>query len=83
MPSWWMQPTAGDRRRATWSRTLRGLGDWYNRAGFNKVAISFYESALGAPAFPVFENWVDPDALPPLPALYATLPDTGALWDRL
>jgi tetratricopeptide (TPR) repeat protein len=81
--SWWMKGSPGDRRRATWSRTLRSLGDWYNRAGFNKVAISFYESALGAPRFPVHEDWVDPDALPPLPALYATLPDTGREWDRI
>jgi hypothetical protein len=81
--SWWMQRTRDDRRRPIWSTTLRSLGDWYNRAGFNKVAISFYEAALGAPTFPVHEEWVDPEALPPLPALYATLPDTGALWDRL
>lgn len=82
-PSWWTQRTPDDRRRTTWSRSLRGLGDWYNRAGVTRVAISFYESALGSPTFPVHEEWVDPEALPPLPALYATLPDTGAFWDRI
>jgi hypothetical protein len=81
--SWWTQRSRDDRRRTIWSRALRGLGDWYNRAGSARVAISFYESALGRPTYPVHEEWVDPEALLPLPALYASLPDTGALWDRI
>jgi hypothetical protein len=80
---WWKSPSPSDRRRATWSTTLRTLGDWYARAQAPRVAISFYEAALGAPEMPVEQEWVDLDALPPLPALYATLPDTGAYWDRI
>lgn len=80
---WWMSPTPGNERRAVWSTTLRRLGDWHARANAAKLAISFYEAALGGPAMPVDQEWVDLEALPPLPALYAMLPDTGALWDRL
>ncbi len=71
--SWWLATTE---RHAVWSSTLRSLGEWYDRAGDGRVAISFYEAAIGLPgALDMLAPWLDLQALPPLAALYATMPD--------
>jgi hypothetical protein len=70
--SWW-QGTL-DRRRI-WSSTMRSLGDWYNRAGNQLTAMSFYEASIG-PEFDFNAPWIDLAALPPLATIYTMLSAT-------
>ncbi len=71
--AWWLENTE---RHTAWSSTLRALGDWYDRAGYARVGLSFFEAAIGLPdRFDIGAPWIDLQALPPLAALYATSRD--------
>ncbi len=80
LPSWWR---VGLARAATWSTTLRRLGDWYVDADLPETARRYYLAALTYPDRVITQPWADLDALLPLARIYVDREDFSELRDWL